>query len=106
PSGDHGSADRGEEAARGRRPDPRWSDVADTPERQWDADPAPAAPADLYPGDGSGNGVSSRGLGPLEDYHPGDTGPGRSSGRAHLRPVPSGSNGIAHRGWVPRRGSV
>jgi hypothetical protein len=56
--------------------------------------------------------LPSRGsLGALDGYHPynpgdaGDAGPERPSGRAHLRPVPSGSNGVAHRGWL-RRGSA
>jgi hypothetical protein len=108
PSGDHGSVDVADEAVRGRQADARWLDVAGA-ERQWSADPAPAAPAEgIYPGDGAGNGLPSRSLGHLESFHPGDPGASadRPTGRAHLRPVPSGSNGVAHRGWVPRRGSV
>jgi hypothetical protein len=109
PSGDNGSADVTDEAQRNRRPEARWVDVGSA-DRQWAPDHAPAGPADgLYPGDGTGNGMPARGsLGSLEAYHPGDPGDTgeRSSGRAHLRPVPSGSNGVAHRGWVPRRGSM
>jgi hypothetical protein len=107
PNGDHGSVDVDEEAAR-RQTESRWLDVS-AAERQWGTDPAPTASGDAhYPGDGAGNGLRSRGLGSLEAYRPGDPGGGaeRPSGRAHLRPVPSGSNGVAHRGWVPRRGAV
>jgi hypothetical protein len=109
PSGDHGSVDVADEAARSRQADSRWLEVGGA-ERQWGADPAPTASADgVYHGDGTGNGMPSRGgLGSLEGYHPADSeaaGAERPSGRAHLRPVPSGSNGVAHRGW-PRRGSV
>jgi FHA domain len=108
PSGDHGSVDGADESARARQAESRWIDVGSA-ERQWGADPAPTASGDgLYP-DGAGNGMPSRGLGSLESYHPGESGGAgseRPSGRAHLRPVPSGSNGVAHRGWVPRRGSV
>ncbi|TWF74489.1 FHA domain-containing protein [Pseudonocardia hierapolitana] len=108
PSGDHGSAEVADEAARTRQADSRWLDVAGG-DRQWGADPAPTPSAEAaYPAEGAGNGLPSRGLGSLESYHPGDPGNGaeRPVGRAHLRPVPSGSNGVAHRGWVPRRGSV
>jgi hypothetical protein len=108
PSGDHGSVEVADEAARSRQADSRWLDVAGG-DRQWGPDPAPTPSGEaLYPGDGAGNGMPSRGLASLESYHPGESGNGaeRPAGRAHLRPVPSGSNGVAHRGWVPRRGSV
>ena len=108
PSGDHGSVEVPDEAARTRQAEARWLDVGGA-ERQWSPDPAPTASGDgLYP-DSTGNGLPSRGLGSLESYHPGESGGAgaeRPVGRAHLRPVPSGSNGVAHRGWVPRRGSV
>jgi hypothetical protein len=108
PSGDHGSADVADEAARSRQAESRWLDVAGG-DRQWGSEPAPTPSGEAgYPVDGTGNGLPSRGLGSLESYHPGDQGNGaeRPVGRAHLRPVPSGSNGVAHRGWMPRRGSV
>ncbi|MHA6620984.1 FHA domain-containing protein [Pseudonocardia sp. DLS-67] len=109
PGGDQGSGDGAEEPARSRQVDSRWLDVSGG-DRQWGADPAPTASAEgLHPGEGAGNGLPSRGgLGSLEGYQPGEPGAGaeRPSGRAHLRPVPSGSNGVAHRGWVPRRGTM
>jgi hypothetical protein len=107
PNGDPGAVDVGDEAARTRPADSRWLDAGGA-ERQWAPEAAPTASGEgLYPGDATGNGLPSRSLGPLESFQPGDQGGAeRSSGRPHLRPVPSGSNGVAHRGWVPRRGSV
>jgi FHA domain len=107
PSGDQGSTDAADEPGRSRPAESRWLDVAE-PDRQWGGEPAsPASPEGLYP---DANGMPSRGsFGAVDGYHPGDsgdTGADRSSGRPHLRPVPSGSNGVAHRGWVPRRGSA
>jgi hypothetical protein len=107
PSGDHGSGDLADEPARTRQAEPRWSEAGGG-DRSWSPEPAPAATEDgFYSGDGAGNGLPSRGgLGAIDSYHPGDAGAERPSGRAHLRPVPSGSNGVAHRGWASRRGAV
>jgi hypothetical protein len=113
PGGDQAPAAAADEPGRTRPADSRWLDVPE-PDRQWGggepASPASAAsPEGLYP-DAHGNGMPSRGsLGARDGYHPGDsddTGVERSSGRPHLRPVPNGSNGVAHRAWVPRRGSA
>ncbi len=115
PSGGQGSADIADEPARSRPAEARWSDSGGS-DRQWGAEAAPTPSAEgIYPGEGAGNGLPSRGsLGSYDaghDTYPngesGDAGPERPpSGRAHLRPVPSGSNGVAHRGWMPRRGSA
>jgi hypothetical protein len=111
PTGDQGSPDAADELTRSRPAEPRWVDAGGS-DRQWGAEPAStastASPDGLFPGDSQGNGTPRGHDGGLSGYHPGDPGefgPERPSGRAHLRPVPSGSNGVAHRGWVPRRGS-
>ena len=116
PSGDHASAAAATSRARTRPADSRWFVVgartlgppvgrrARVPRRP------PRPPRGSIPDDSHGNGMPSRGsLGALTattPATPGDTGAERSSGRPHLRPVPTGSNGVAHRGWVPRRGSA
>jgi len=108
PNGDHGSGAAADEPARARQPEPRWLDTSGA-ERQWGGEPAPTPSAEgSYPGDGTGNGLPSRGgIGSLESHQPAESAAAeRPSGRPHLRPVPSGTNGTAHRGWVPRRSSV
>jgi FHA domain len=109
PAGEQPSGDAADEGSRTRPEDSRWLDAGGS-DRQWDAEPASAASSDgLYSDGTAGNGLPSRGsLGALDGHHNGDSGDAgleRPTGRAHLRPVPSGSNGVAHRGWLPRRGS-
>jgi hypothetical protein len=109
PTGDQASSDIAEESARPRPAESRWLDAAGG-DRQWGGEPVSTGPSDgLYP-DGAGNGTPSRGsFGALDSYRSGDSGesgPERPSGRPHLRPVPSGSNGVAHRGRAARRGSA
>jgi FHA domain len=119
--GDALGADGAEETARYRPDDPLWVEPADRERTRWSGgspEPALAAPPDglFHAGDGPGNGVPGRNA--LEDLAPdvtpdGDGEPGTGlaadrtrfgdRGRAHLRPVPSGSNGIAHRGRGSRR---
>jgi pSer/pThr/pTyr-binding forkhead associated (FHA) protein len=109
PTGDQVSSDIAEEPARTRPAESRWLDAAGG-DRQWGGEPVSTAPSEGLYADGPGNGTPSRGsLGVFDSYHPGDSGESgteRPSGRPHLRPVPSGSNGVAHRGWAPRRGSA
>jgi hypothetical protein len=112
PGGDGITGETVEESARNRPDDSAWLDSGGGQDRhRWPTEPAPAVPAGgLYLGDGPGNGVPPRGgLGAVDGfggYDGADAGRDRPSGRAHLRPVPSGSNGVAHRDWLPRRGSA
>jgi FHA domain-containing protein len=112
PGADSTTGDAADEAARNRPDEAGWLDATGAPERSaWPTEPAPTASVDgLYHADGQGNGVPPRGnLGSIDgygDYEGATPGLDRPSGRAHLRPVPSGSNGSGHRNWVPRRGSA
>ncbi|GAA1280464.1 hypothetical protein GCM10009609_50260 [Pseudonocardia aurantiaca] len=118
--GDGLGADSAEDTTRHRPDDPLWVEPGERERPRWGGaspEPALAVPTDglFHAGDGPGNGVPGRSA--LEDLAP-DVSPDRGGdrddpgadrtrlgdrGRAHLRPVPSGSNGIAHRGRGPRR---
>ncbi|HYH33336.1 MAG TPA: FHA domain-containing protein [Pseudonocardia sp.] len=109
PGGGGTSGELADESGR-TRPDDRWPESGGQERPRWDGESLPAPP-EPHQGESPGNGLPSRGsFGSIDGfggYEGGETerpaGPG--AGRAHLRPVPSGSNGVAHHGWVPRRGS-
>jgi hypothetical protein len=109
PGGDDRSADAADELGRNRADDPRWPDAGPADRPRWAPEPSAAPAEGLFPGDTPGNGVPSRTSfdtidGGYGRYEGGDPERTNGNGRAHLRPVPS--NGVAHRGWAPRRGSL
>jgi hypothetical protein len=113
PGGENRSGDVAEAAVRNRPDEPRWPDAGGPDRPRWGPEPSAAPTEGLYPGDTPGNGVPTRtGFDTIDGgyarYEGGEpersNGGSNGSGRAHLRPVPS--NGVAHRGWAPRRGSL
>jgi hypothetical protein len=126
--GDGRGADSGEETARRRPDDPPWIEPGERERPRWGGpspEPALAAQPDGLHQGGEGLGKGASGRSALDDLAPGpgpdrggDTGSERGTdlgtdrnrlgdrGRAHLRPVPSGSNGIGHRGRLPRRATA
>jgi hypothetical protein len=116
PGGEGATGDAADESARNRPDDSRDSRWPDSgPDRpRWGAEPAAAPSEGRYPADEPGNGVPpGRGSLGAIDGGLGNTDGGEperssvsGSGRAYLRPVPSGSNGIAHHGRLSRHGSA
>ncbi|TQM14424.1 FHA domain-containing protein [Pseudonocardia kunmingensis] len=109
PGGEDRSAGAADESVRNRPDEPRWPDAGPPERPRWVPEPSTAPAEGLYPGDTPGNGMTTRtsfdaidgGFGRYEGGGPERT---NGNGRAHLRPVPS--NGVAHRDWAPRRGSL